>query len=44
MGGPNQAAIEYERRVVGQKHAYITGGTGTDDVGSRNKRLAVDFY
>ena len=42
--GPNQAAIDYERRVVGQKKAYITGGTGTDDIASSNRRLAVDFY
>ena len=44
MSGPNQAAIDYERKVVGQKRAYITGGTGTDDVASKNKCLAVDFY
>ena len=44
MAGPNQAAIDYERKVVGQKRAYITGGTGTDDVASRDKSLAVDFY
>ena len=44
MSGPNQAAIDYERKVVGQKKAYITGGTGTDDIASSNKRLAVDFY
>ena len=42
--GPNKAAIEYLDRVVGQKKAYITGGTGTDDVASRNKCLAVDMY
>ena len=44
MSGPNGAAIEYERRVVGQRKAYITGGTGTPDVASLNQRLAVDFY
>ncbi|MCJ1397815.1 hypothetical protein MMC11_001011 [Xylographa trunciseda] len=44
MSKANQAAIEYERRVVGQEKAYITGGTGVPDVASRNKRLAVDFY
>lgn len=44
MAGPNQAAIDYLNRVVGQKKAYITGGTGTDDVASSNKRLAVSFY
>ena len=42
--GPNQAAIEYERKVVGQKKAYITGGTGTDDVASKNNRFEVDFF
>jgi hypothetical protein len=42
--GRNQAAIDYLNKVVGQKRAYITGGTGTDDVASKNKCLAVDFY
>ena len=44
MGGPNQAAIEYERKVVGQEKAYITGGTGVPDVASKNQVLAVEFY
>lgn len=44
MGGPNQAAIDYENKVVGQKKAYITGGSGTIVVNSKNKRLAVEFY
>ena len=44
MAGPNHAAAEYEEKMVGQKRAYITGGTGTDDVASHNKVLAVDFY
>ena len=44
MGGPNQAAIEYEKKVVGQEKAYITGGTGVPDVASHNQVLAVDFY
>ena len=44
MSGPNQAAIDYESQVVGQQHAYITGGTGTNDVASSNNCLAVDFY
>ena len=43
-GGPNKAASDYLDRVVGQRKAYILGGTGTDDVASRNKCLAVDFY
>jgi hypothetical protein len=44
MGGPNQAAIDYENKVVGQKKAYIVGGSGTIVVNSKNKRLAVEFY
>ena len=43
-GGPNHAAIDYLNRVVGQEKAYITGGTGTPDVASRNNILAVDMY
>lgn len=42
--GPNQVAITWLNKVVGQKKAYITGGTGTDDVASQNKCLAVDMY
>ncbi|KAL8786273.1 MAG: hypothetical protein Q9213_002868 [Squamulea squamosa] len=42
--GPNQAAIDWENQQVGQSRAYIVGGTGTDDVASSNKCLAVDFY
>ena len=44
LGGPNQAAIEYENRAVGQKKAYIVGGEGTNVVNSKNKRMAVDFF
>lgn len=44
MSGPNQAAIEWEMKNVGQQKAYIQGGTGTDDVASSNKCLAVTFY
>lgn len=44
LGGPNQTAIEYENRVVGQKKAYIVGGEGTSVVNSKNKRLAVNFF
>ena len=44
LGGPNKAAAEYEQKVVGQKHAYILGGTGTDDVASANGRFDVEFY
>lgn len=44
LGGRNQAAISYEKKVVGQKKAYIEGGEGTDVVSSKDKRLAVEFY
>ncbi|OIW29225.1 hypothetical protein CONLIGDRAFT_670899 [Coniochaeta ligniaria NRRL 30616] len=43
-GGPNRAAIDYLNRVVGQKRAYIVGGTGVPDVASKNRRLAVVMY
>lgn len=44
MGGPNQAAIDYLNKVVGQRRAYIVGGTGVPDVASKNNRLAVTMY
>lgn len=44
MAGPNEAAAEYELRTVGQPKAYIKGGTGTEDVASKNKRLAIEFF
>lgn len=44
MGRANQAAIEYEKKVVGQEKVYITGGTGVPDVASHNQVLAIDFY
>ncbi|KAI4182633.1 MAG: hypothetical protein L6R41_005856 [Letrouitia leprolyta] len=44
MAGPNEAAAEWEEKEVGQKKAYIRGGTGTDDVASKNRRLAVTFF
>jgi len=43
-GAGNKSASDYEFRVVGQKKAYILGGTGTDMVRSKNQRLAIDFY
>lgn len=43
-GGANHAAVEYEQKVVGQKKAYILGGSGTDMVMSRNNCLKVDMY
>lgn len=44
MAGPNEAAAEYELKVVGQAKAYIKGGTGTEDVASKNQRLSVEFF
>lgn len=44
MGGPNQAAIDYLNKVVGQSKAYIKGGTGVPDVASKNNRMAVVMY
>lgn len=43
-GGPNKAASDYENSVVGQKRAYILGGTGTEMARSSNQCLAVEFY
>ena len=42
--GPNQAAIDWENKQVGQRYAYITGGTGVPDVASANQCLQFDFY
>ncbi|KAL8830199.1 MAG: hypothetical protein Q9191_001560 [Dirinaria sp. TL-2023a] len=44
MAGPNEHAAAWEEQEVGQKKAYIKGGTGTDDVMSRNRRLKVVFF
>ena len=44
MAGPNKPAAEYLEKVVGQRKAYKTGGTGTPDVASRNQCLAVTFH
>ena len=44
MGGPNQAATDYEKKVLGEGKAYITGGTGVPDVASHNQVMAVTFY
>lgn len=44
MGGPNKATIDYLNKVVGQRKAYILGGSGTPDVASKNNRLAVVMY
>ena len=42
--GPNEAAIVWENKQVGQRYAYITGGTGVPDVASANQCLQFDFY
>ena len=44
MGRPNQAAIEWEKSELGERKAYIVGGTGVPDVASHNQVLAVTFY
>lgn len=44
MAGPNEAAAEYELKAVGQAKAYIKGGTGTEDVASKNQQLAIEFF
>ncbi|MCJ1314413.1 hypothetical protein MMC25_008095 [Agyrium rufum] len=44
LGGPNQAAIDWRHRRIGQKRAYIQGRSGTDDVASSNNCLAVNMY
>ncbi|KAL8717520.1 MAG: hypothetical protein Q9181_008310, partial [Wetmoreana brouardii] len=44
IAGPNEAAAEWEMKEVGQKKAYIKGGTGSDDIRSTNRRLEVAFY
>ncbi|KAJ6262988.1 hypothetical protein Dda_1546 [Drechslerella dactyloides] len=44
MTGPNHAAIYYLNKKVGQKRAYITGGTGVPDVASKNRQLLVEMY
>ena len=44
MAGPNEAAAEWEMKEVGQKKAYIKGGTGTDDVASSNRRMEICFF
>ncbi|KAL8837233.1 MAG: hypothetical protein Q9170_002606 [Blastenia crenularia] len=44
LAGPNEHAAAWEEKEVGQKKAYIKGGTGTDDVMSKNQRMAVTFF
>ncbi|KAL9626648.1 MAG: hypothetical protein Q9204_007141 [Flavoplaca sp. TL-2023a] len=44
MAGPNEAAAEWLFKEVGQKKAYIKGGSGTDIISSKNRRFDVCFY
>ncbi|KAI4106718.1 MAG: hypothetical protein LQ339_002909 [Xanthoria mediterranea] len=44
MAGPNEAAAQWLFKEVGQKKAYIKGGSGTDDISSKNRRFEVVFY
>ncbi|KAK6341555.1 hypothetical protein TWF696_008627 [Orbilia brochopaga] len=44
LTGPNHAAIYYLNKKVGQKKAYITGGSGVPDVASKNRQLLVEMY
>ncbi|KAK6821824.1 hypothetical protein PG987_014649 [Apiospora arundinis] len=40
----NQAAIDYEYKVLGHGKAYIKGGTGVPDIASKNNCLHFTFY
>ncbi|KAK8124160.1 hypothetical protein PG999_004078 [Apiospora kogelbergensis] len=40
----NQAAVDYEYKVLGHGKAYIKGGTGVPDVASKNNCLHFTFY
>ncbi|KAL8920503.1 MAG: hypothetical protein Q9208_006253 [Pyrenodesmia sp. 3 TL-2023] len=44
MGPPNEAAAEWLFKEVGQKKAYIKGGSGTDVISSKNRRFEVCFF
>ncbi|KAL8807158.1 MAG: hypothetical protein Q9182_000840 [Xanthomendoza sp. 2 TL-2023] len=44
MAGPNEAAAAWEMKEVGQRKAYIKGGSGTDDIMSKTRRFEVVFY
>ncbi|KAL8903301.1 MAG: hypothetical protein Q9207_004014 [Kuettlingeria erythrocarpa] len=44
MGPPNEQAAEWLFKEVGQKKAYIKGGSGTDIISSKNRRFDVCFY
>lgn len=44
MGGPNQKAVEWLHGELGSGKAYVVGGTGVPDVGSRNRVLAVEMF
>ncbi|KAK8085811.1 hypothetical protein PG997_007082 [Apiospora hydei] len=42
--GGNQAAVDYEYKVLGHGKAYIKGGTGVPDIASKNNCLHFTFY
>jgi hypothetical protein len=42
--GGNQAAVDYEYKVLGHGKAYIKGGAGVPDVASKNNCLYFTFY
>lgn len=42
-GPPNQAAIAYQRPLIGDT-TYVVGGTGVPDVKAANHRFSVTFY
>ncbi|KAL8851053.1 MAG: hypothetical protein Q9221_004043 [Calogaya cf. arnoldii] len=44
MGPPNEAAAQWMFKEVGQKKVYIKGGSGTDDISSKNRRFEVCFF
>ncbi|KAI4243227.1 MAG: hypothetical protein L6R40_003595 [Gallowayella cf. fulva] len=44
LAGPNEVAAAWEMKEVGQRKAYIKGGTGTDDIMSKTRRFEVVFY
>ncbi|KAL8991693.1 MAG: hypothetical protein Q9169_007737 [Polycauliona sp. 2 TL-2023] len=44
LAGPNEAAAQWMFKEVGQKKVYIKGGSGTDDISSKNRRFEVCFY
>ena len=44
MAGPNEAAVEWERKMVGQERAYITGGTDCAGCGKLYSSACGGFW